>query len=90
VVDLRMPQGGPDLVRALRALPGRPLVVALSAQADAAGWTRMVAAGAGGYLLKGAVAADLPSLLRRCAARELVVTVPGAADVVQRLLDGRS
>jgi two-component system invasion response regulator UvrY len=90
VVDVRMPQGGPQLVRALRVLPHRPLVVALSAQADAAAWTGMVAAGACGYLLKGAVAADLPALLRRCAARELVVTVPGAADVVRRLLDGGS
>lgn len=90
IVDVRMPHGGPQLVRALRALEHRPVVVGMSASADVATWTRMLAAGAGGYLLKGAVAADLPALLRRCCAGELIVTVAGAADVVQRLLGAGS
>ena len=86
LVDVRMPHGGPALVRALRALPHRPLVVGLSGRSDAGTWTSMLAAGASGYLLKGAVAADLPSLLRRCAGGELIVAVPGAAAVLRRLL----
>ena len=88
VTDVRMPGGGPELVRRLVALPHRPVVAALSAQADAATWTGMLAAGGSAYLLKGAVAGDLPELLRRCMLGHLVVTVPGAVDVVRRLLIG--
>jgi DNA-binding NarL/FixJ family response regulator len=86
VTDVRMPGGGPDLVRRLVALPHRPVVAGLSAQADAATWQNMLAAGGSAYLLKGAVAGDLPALLRRCMQGQLVVTVPGAPDVVRRLL----
>ena len=86
LVDVRMPTGGPDLVRRLVGLPHRPVVVALSAQTDATTWRRMLAAGCCAYLVKGAIAADLPGLLRRCERGELVVAVPGAADVVRRAL----
>jgi len=86
VTDVRMPGGGPDLVRRLVALPHRPVVAGLSAQADPATWTRVLAAGASAYLLKGAVAGDLPVLLRRCLQGHLVVGVPGASHVVRRLL----
>ena len=40
--DVRMPHGGPDVVRRLVALPGAPVVVGLSAQADAATWVRLL------------------------------------------------
>ena len=86
LVDVRMPGGGPDLVRRLVALPHRPVVAGFSAQADPATWTRVLAAGGSAYLLKGAVAGDLPVLLRRCMQGHLVVGVPGAADVFRRLL----
>jgi DNA-binding NarL/FixJ family response regulator len=88
VADVRMPAGGPGLVRRLVALPHRPVVAGLSAQADAATWTGMLAAGGSAYLLKGAGSGDVPELLRRCMLGHLVVTVPGAADVVRRLLTG--
>ena len=88
LVDVRMPGGGPDLVRRLVALPHRPVVAGLSAQADPATWTRVLAAGGSGYLLKGTVAGDLPVLLRACVRGHLVVTVPGAADLLRRLLSG--
>ena len=88
LTDVRMPGGGPDLVRRLVALPQRPVVVGFSAQADAATWTGILAAGGSGYLLKGTVAGDLPALLRRCMLGHLVIGVPGAADVVRRLLAG--
>jgi hypothetical protein len=42
----------------------------------------MLAAGGSAYLLKGAVAGDLPVLLRRCMQGHLVV---GAPDVVRGL-----
>ncbi len=79
---------GPDLVRWLVALPHRPVVAALSAQADPATWTRVLAAGWSAYLLKGTVAGDLPVLLRTCMQGSLVVGVPGAADLLRRLLPG--
>ena len=88
LTDVRMPGGGPDLVRRLVALPHRPVVAGLSAQADPATWTRVLAAGGSAYLLKGTVAGDLPALLRRCVQGHLVVGVPGAADLVRRLVSG--
>ena len=86
LTDVRMPGGGPDLVRRLVALPHRPVVAGFSAQADVATWTGILAAGGSAYLLKGTVAGDLPALLRRCMLGHLVVGVPGASDVVRRLL----
>ncbi len=88
LTDMRMPGGGPDLVRRLVALPHRPVVVGLSAQADSATWTRVLAAGGSAYLLKGSVAGELPALLRGCMQGQLVVAVPGASEVVRRLLSG--
>lgn len=87
LVDVRMPDGGPDLVRALRALSHRPVVVGLSANADSATWLRMLVAGATGYLLKGNVGPDGAELLRRCVRGELVVAVPGATDALRRHLE---
>ena len=87
LIDVRMPGGGPDLVRRLVALPHRPVVAGLSAQADPATWMRVLAAGGSAYLLKGTVAGDLPVLLRRCMQGHLVVGVPGAPDLVRRLLN---
>jgi DNA-binding NarL/FixJ family response regulator len=86
LADVRMPHGGPDVVRRLVHLPHQPVVVGLSAQADATTWLRLLAAGASGYLLKGMVADDLAPLLRRCLQGQLVVAVPGAPEVVRRLL----
>ena len=86
LTDVRMPHGGPDLVRRLVALPHRPVVVALSAQADARTWQRMLVAGCSAYLVKGSLEGDLPAVLRRCARGDLVVGVAGAASVVRQLL----
>ncbi len=86
LTDVRMSGGGPDLVRRLVALPHRPVVVGLSAQADLATWTAVLAAGGSAYLLKGTVAGDLPALLRTCLQGHLVIGVPGAPDLVRHLL----
>ena len=86
LADVRMPHGGPELVRRLVALPHRPVVVGVSAQADSTTWVRMIAAGASAYLLKGTIADDLAPLLRRCLQGQLVVCVPGADDHLRRLL----
>lgn len=86
LTDVRMPGGGPDLVRRLVALPHRPVVTGFSAQTDPATWTGLLAAGGSGYLLKGTGAGDLPVLLRRCMQGHLVVGVPGGPAVLRRLL----
>jgi DNA-binding NarL/FixJ family response regulator len=86
LTDVRMPGGGPDLVRRLVALPHRPVVAGLSAHSDPATWLRVLAAGGSAYLLKGTVAGDLPVLLRRCVQGHLVIGVPGAPDVLRRVL----
>ena len=86
LVDVRMPYGGPDLVRRLVALPAQPVVVGLSAQADATTWLRLIAAGGAGYVLKGVAADEIAPLLRRCLQGQLVVAVPGAPQVLRRLL----
>jgi two-component system invasion response regulator UvrY len=88
VTDVRVPGGGPDLVRRLVALPHRRVVAGLSAQADPARWTRVLAAGGSAHLLEGTVAGDLPVLLRTCVLGSLVVGVPGGADLLRRLLPG--
>jgi DNA-binding NarL/FixJ family response regulator len=86
LADVRMPGGGPELVRRLVALAHRPVVAGFSAQADAATWTAVLAAGGSGYLLKGSGSGDLPVLLRRCMQGHVVVGVPGAAEVLRSLL----
>ncbi|MFW3170250.1 response regulator [Geodermatophilus sp. CPCC 206100] len=88
LTDVRMPGGGPDMVRRLVALPHRPVVAGFSAQADTATWTGVLAAGASAYLLKGTASGDLPMLLRQCLWGHLVVMVPGAPDVLRRVLAG--
>lgn len=91
LVDVRMPGGGAEAARALRAqapLQGRsgaPAVVAVSAHTGAATVLAMLQAGAVGYLAKGRLA-DLPDLLARCAAGEVVLAVPSAADALDRLV----
>jgi DNA-binding NarL/FixJ family response regulator len=87
IADVRMPGGGPDLVRRLVGLPHRPIVVGYSAQSDTTTWTRMLAAGCSAYLLKGTASGDLPALLPRSVQGHLVVGVPGAPDVVRDLLE---
>ena len=86
LTDVRMPGGGPGLVRRLVRLPHRPVVAGSSAQADPATWTRVLAAGGSAHLLEGTLAGDVPVLLCRCVQGHLVVGVPGGADLVRRLL----
>ena len=91
VVDVRMPHGGPAAVAAIRrrtpwaARPGT-VVCALSAQTSTPWVSAMVAAGATGFLAKGAVGADLPDLLARCAAGQVVLAVPSGAAALGQLL----
>ena len=87
IVDVRMPGGGPDAVRAALSagLAAPPAVVALSAQVNLATVVAMVGAGATGYLAKGRVGLTLPDLVARCAAGEVVLAVSYGADALRQL-----
>ena len=94
LLDVRMPGGGAEAARALRATAstngggaGAPAVVAVSAHTGTATVVAMLQAGAVGYLAKGRLA-DLPDLVARCAAGEVVLAVPSAADALDQLVRG--
>ena len=89
LLDVRMAGGGPQGASMLASLgrPGRtpPAIVALSAQSGVATVVAMLRAGAVGYLVKGHVGADLPELILRVAAGEVVLAVSSATEALRRL-----
>jgi two-component system nitrate/nitrite response regulator NarL len=95
LLDVRMPGGGPVVASALSAprpaSPRRtaraaaPVVIAVSAQTGIATVVAMLRAGAVGYLAKGSLG-TLPELVARCAAGEVVLAVPSAADALRQLV----
>lgn len=87
LLDVQMPRGGAAAARALvrAGRSGGPVVVALSAQTGATHVLAMLRAGAMGYLMKGRVGNDLPDLLARCVAGDVVLAVPGAAEAMRQL-----
>ena len=91
LVDVRMPGGGALAVTDVHAEYAReratpPPVVGLSAQVASATVAALFAAGAAGFAAKGASGTDLPELLLRCAAGELVLGVPQAERAVRQAL----
>ncbi len=84
LLDVRMPGGG---VKATRSLQEGPpvVVVAISAETSSAIVADMVRAGASGYLAKGHLNAELPSIVARCVAGEVILAVPTAAQALRRL-----
>ncbi len=89
VVDVRMPGGGPELVRSVLGGPGAPTVVAVSADSATHTVRSMVHAGVSGYLVKGRIGAVLPDLLARIAGGEVILAVPCAAEVLAELTEAR-
>jgi DNA-binding NarL/FixJ family response regulator len=89
LIDVRMVDGGPTAARAIREATeeGRlrgVLVVAISAQAPVHTVVAMLREGAVGYLVKGRIGSELPDLLARCAAGEVVLAVPSAAEALRQ------
>lgn len=70
IVDVRMPGGGPALVRALADLVPGIWVVGLSAQSQETARQAMLHAGASAYLVKGDRGLDLAETLRCVSASE--------------------
>ena len=85
VMDVEMSDGGPDLARRLVSLSPAPRVMVFSAKDDADTVLRMLAAGATGYVAKGALGEDLAVSVRRCAGSVTFVAADCADRVRARL-----
>ena len=89
LLDVRMPGGGPDCVRAIHAtrdVEGQPCVIAISAQAGSQAIVDMVRAGAVGYLGKGRLGEQLSDLVGRVLDGEVVLAAPGGVEALRQLV----
>jgi DNA-binding NarL/FixJ family response regulator len=87
VLDYGLPdEDGEVLALRARELLGSVTLVVYSAAVDTATVTRMLRAGATGYLAKGEEVGDFGDTLLRVARGHVVIAVPGAARVFPRLL----
>lgn len=87
LLDVRMPGGGAAAARSLAKAPGRPVVVAVTAEESATTVCEMLAAGVTGYVVKHDLAA-LADVVVRCARGEVVLSVPSARRAVRLALEG--
>jgi two-component system nitrate/nitrite response regulator NarL len=87
VLDVRMPAGGAEAARALRAHDPRTVVVAVSANNDVSTVAEMVRAGATGFLAKGHLGTTFADDLVRCIQGEVMIAVPHAVQVLHALGD---
>ena len=89
LLDVRMPGGGPGTAAAIvegsRPAGEGPVVVAMSAHTSPRIVASMLRAGAVGYLAKGRLGTTVTDLVARCAVGEVVLAVPGAAEVLREL-----
>jgi two-component system nitrate/nitrite response regulator NarL len=87
VLDVRMPAGGAEAARALRARDPQTVVVAVSANNDVSTVAAMVRAGATGFLAKGHLGTTFADDLVRCTQGEVMIAVPHAVQVLHALGD---
>lgn len=85
LVDVRMPGGGAEAVRAVTTAHPT-VVVVVSAEPGPRTVAEMVRAGARGYLLKGNLGSSLPDLVARCVAGEVVLAVPTGAEALRQIM----
>ncbi len=86
LMDLHLPgMGGTDATRALLEMCPQASVLVLSSSDEREGIVEAVAAGAGGYLLKSADAAEITDAVRRIRAGELVFPPPVSRTVLAEL-----
>jgi DNA-binding NarL/FixJ family response regulator len=86
IVDVRMPGGGTAGVRGiLHAAPGCG-VVALSAYEERSTVLEMLLAGASGYVVKGAPAAEIVEAIRRTARKQVSVSVEMVSGLIEELV----
>lgn len=89
LLDVRMPGGGVEAARDIHLTGLAVAVVAVSAQVDAALVADMLDAGARGVLVKGRLGRNLPDLVARCCAGEVVLATPAASAGLE-ILAGRA
>lgn len=85
LLDVRMPGGGIEAAQALRDQASSVVVVVVSAQTAPRTVASLIKLGARGYLEKGRLGPDLPDLVARCVAGEVVLAVPTAAQALDRI-----
>lgn len=85
VLDVRMPAGGPEAARSLRAAQPSPVVVAVSASNDVATVAAMFRAGVTGFLAKGHLGTTFADDLVRCTRGQVMIAVPQGAQVMRAI-----
>src|SRR5262249_15727635 len=86
LLDVKMDGAAPRAARAIRSRSPRTEVVAFSAFDDKASVLEMLAAGASGYLVKGASAQDIVDAIRRTVSGKSALSVGVTADVIHELV----
>lgn len=85
LVDVKMPGGGPEATRGIIEASPATRVIALSAHDDRGSVREMIRAGAIGYIVKGAPAAEIIEAIRRAATGLGHLSPAVATDVVLEL-----
>jgi two-component system nitrate/nitrite response regulator NarL len=85
LVDVQMPGGGEQAVRALLQDFTCPVVIAISASVAMGTILPILRAGATGYLAKGNLGRSLPDLVARCAGGQAMLAVPGGGAILRAL-----
>lgn len=85
VLDVQMPGGGPGLAAEIARRWPETRIMCLSARDDADTVLAMLAAGATGYVAKGALDEDLATCVRRCGDGMLFVVAACAGEVRRRV-----
>ena len=85
VLDVRMPSGGAEAARSLRATESSPVVVAVSASNDVSTVAAMFRAGVTGFLAKGHLGTTFADDLVRCLNGQVMIAVPQGVQVLRAL-----
>jgi DNA-binding NarL/FixJ family response regulator len=85
LVDVQMPGGGEQAIRALMQQSSCPVVIAISATVSVGTIMPILRAGATGYLAKGNLGESLPDLVARCAGGQAMLAVPGGGAILRAL-----
>jgi PAS domain S-box-containing protein len=86
IVDVRMPGGGTEAIRGILAAAPGCGVVALSAYEERSTVLEMLLAGASGYVVKGAPAAEIIEGIRRTSRKQVSISVEMISGLVEELV----
>jgi PAS domain S-box-containing protein len=87
IVDVRMPGGGVEAVRALKKRSPSTRALALSAHDDQATVLKMLTAGAVGYLVKGTPPVEIVEAVRRAARGQASISIGAISSMIEELVD---